>query len=149
MRVGVRGSRAGCAPRWQRVLPTAAPPAWWPRRCTGSRRLDTRHAERAVTTIKVVCDWLLGGKEWIMKKLRVLAAVMVVALALLAIWVAGTGPQAGGPAANAGDTSASAYDYEAHDVVVQQMGPDGALQYELEAKQITQLPRNGRFRPAT
>jgi LPS export ABC transporter protein LptC len=86
-----------------------------------------------------------GGKEWNMKKLRVLAAVMVAALALLGIWVAGTGPRPDGAAADNADSPDSAYDYEAHDVVVRQMGPDGALQYELEARQISQLPRNGQI----
>jgi LPS export ABC transporter protein LptC len=84
-----------------------------------------------------------GGKEWIMKKLRVLAAVALVAVAGLAIWLATSGPEPGGAAANNGDAAANSYDYEARDVIVRQMGPDGALQYELEAKQITQLPRDG------
>jgi LPS export ABC transporter protein LptC len=84
-----------------------------------------------------------GGKERIMKKLRVLAAVALVAVAALAIWLAVSGPEPGGAAANNGDAAANSYDYEARDVIVRQMGPDGALQYELEAKQITQLPRDG------
>ncbi|MEO6081129.1 MAG: LPS export ABC transporter periplasmic protein LptC [Steroidobacteraceae bacterium] len=80
-----------------------------------------------------------------MKNLRVLATVMIVALAALAIWVAGIKPRAGGTAAGNPDTPGSAYDYDARDVLVRQMGPDGALQYELEAKQVTQQPGNGQI----
>lgn len=77
-------------------------------------------------------------------KLRLLGAAVVVALAALAIWVAGTGTSKG-PTAASEDEAGSTYDYEAHDVVVRQMGADGELQYEIEAKQVTQLPRNGRI----
>lgn len=38
----------------------------------------------------------------------------------------------------------AAYDYEAHDVVLRQMGPDGRLAYQIEAQQITQLPDSGK-----
>jgi LPS export ABC transporter protein LptC len=78
-----------------------------------------------------------------MSKLRVLAALVVVALGLLAVWVAGTGRRSA-PASD-GDSPNSAYNFEAHDVLVRQMGPDGSLQYELEARHIAQLPSDGKI----
>ncbi len=77
-------------------------------------------------------------------KLRLLGAALVVALAALAIWVAGTGTSKG-PTTTSEEEAGNTYDYEAQDVVVRQMGADGELQYEIEAKQVTQLPRNGRI----
>lgn len=77
-------------------------------------------------------------------KLRLLGAAVVVALAALAIWVAGTGTSKG-PTTTSEEEAGNTYDYEAQDVVVRQMGADGELQYEIEAKQVTQLPRNGRI----
>ncbi len=77
-------------------------------------------------------------------RLRLLGAAVVVGLAALAIWVAGTDSSTG-PTAASEDEAGSTYDYEAHDVVVRQMGANGELQYEIEAKQVTQLPRNGRI----
>ncbi len=51
------------------------------------------------------------------------------------------------PATSGSDADAAqvAYDYEAHDVVLRQMGPDGRLQFQIEARQITQLPASGRI----
>jgi LPS export ABC transporter protein LptC len=80
-----------------------------------------------------------------MTRLRVLATIFVVAVAALAIWVAGTGVRTGRTGDASRDTAGSAYDYEVRDVVVQQMAPDGTLQYEIAAKQITQEPKNGRI----
>jgi len=77
-------------------------------------------------------------------KLRLLGAAVVVGLAVVAVWVAGTGTSTG-PTAASEDEAGGTYDYEARDVVVRQMGADGELQYEIEAKQVTQLPRNGRI----
>lgn len=39
--------------------------------------------------------------------------------------------------------SAREYDFEARDVVVRQMGPDGRLQYELEARRFAQSANGG------
>ena len=78
-----------------------------------------------------------------MKRLRVLATIFVVVVAALGIWVASTGMRTGGSGGANSDTAATAYDYVVRDVVVQQMGPDGTLQYEMSAKQITQQPENG------
>jgi LPS export ABC transporter protein LptC len=80
-----------------------------------------------------------------MKKSYLLGAVFVVALAALGAWLAGTGQTTTQVAAPEAESTDAAYDYDARDVVVRQMGPDGALQYELVAKQVTQQPRNGRI----
>ena len=80
-----------------------------------------------------------------MKKTYLLWAVFVIALAVLAAWLAGAGRPATQAASAATESTDSAYDYDARDVVVRQMGPDGALQYEVEARQVTQQPRNGRI----
>lgn len=80
-----------------------------------------------------------------MKKTYLLGAVFVLALAALAAWLAGTGPSTTQTVATETENTDSAYDYDARDVVVRQMGPDGALQYEVVAKQVTQQPRNGRI----
>ena len=51
-----------------------------------------------------------------------------------------------GTAADEGPARQStAYDYEARDVIVRQMGADGRLQYQLEAREITQLPDSGQI----
>jgi LPS export ABC transporter protein LptC len=80
-----------------------------------------------------------------MKRVRVLATLFVAAVAGLGIWVASTGTRSGRTATDQSETSSSAYDYEARDVVVRQMGPDGSLQYELTAKQVNQQPKNGQI----
>ncbi len=80
-----------------------------------------------------------------MKKTYLLWAVFVIAVAALMAWLAGAGRPAAQVAGAAAENLDSAYDYDARDVVVRQMGPDGALQYEVEAKQVTQQPRNGRI----
>jgi LPS export ABC transporter protein LptC len=80
-----------------------------------------------------------------MKRLRVLATIFVAAVAALGIWVAGTGMRTGGTGIDQSDPAGTAYDYVVRDVVVQQMGPDGTLQYEMSAKQITQQPQNGQI----
>lgn len=80
-----------------------------------------------------------------MKKRYLLGAVFMVAVAALAVWLTRVGQPAAQAAGAEPESTDSAYDYDAHDVVVRQMGPDGALQYEVEAKQVTQQPRNGRI----
>jgi LPS export ABC transporter protein LptC len=80
-----------------------------------------------------------------MKRVRVLATLFVVAVAGLGIWVASTGTRSGRTTTDQSEASSSAYDYEARDVVVRQMGPDGSLQYELTAKQVNQQPKNGQI----
>jgi LPS export ABC transporter protein LptC len=80
-----------------------------------------------------------------MKRLRVLATIFVVTVAGLGIWVASTGMRTGGTGSARSDTPGTAYDYVVRDVVVQQMGPDGTLQYEMSAKEITQQPQSGQI----
>lgn len=80
-----------------------------------------------------------------MKRMRVLATIFVLAVAAIGIWVASTGVRKGGTDGEKSDAAGTAYDYVVRDVVVQQMGPDGTLQYEMSAKQITQQPENGQI----
>jgi LPS export ABC transporter protein LptC len=80
-----------------------------------------------------------------MKRVRMLATLFVIAVAALGIWMATTGTRSGRTNTDGSEPASSAYDYEARDVVVKQMGPDGTLQYELTAKQINQQPKNGQI----
>lgn len=77
--------------------------------------------------------------------MRKLGALATVVLAALAIWLASTGTRQGSGSKDDGSTVDSAYDYEAREVLVRQMGPDGTLQYELEAAHIAQLPSDGQI----
>lgn len=79
-----------------------------------------------------------------MKPLRILLVLVLVGLGAAAVWLAGRGGRAGGPA-QAEDTPALAYNYEAEDVVLRQMDADGRLQYQVEARQIRQEPDSGRI----
>lgn len=73
---------------------------------------------------------------------RWLFGVVVVGLVVAAAYLAGTRQPESGPARpNEADTAT--YAYEAHDVVLRQMDASGALQYQLEADSVTQLPRDG------
>jgi lipopolysaccharide export system protein LptC len=79
-----------------------------------------------------------------MKPWRLLLLLLLLGVAAaLWFWRAGRGE----PAATAQTAEAPrvAYDYEAHDVVLRQMGPDGRLAFQVEASQITQLPDSGRI----
>lgn len=77
-----------------------------------------------------------------MKRWRWLLAVVVIGLVVAAAYVAGTSrPDASGAKPNEADSAT--YAYEAHDVVLRQMDASGALQYEIEAASVTQLPRDG------
>jgi LPS export ABC transporter protein LptC len=79
-----------------------------------------------------------------MKPLRIIILVVLLGLGAMAVWVAGRG---GGDSQQAEDKgpAAQAYNYEAEDVVLRQMGPDGRLQYQVEAQQIRQEPQSGRI----
>jgi lipopolysaccharide export system protein LptC len=75
-----------------------------------------------------------------MKRWRWLLAVAIIGLVVVAAYVAGTS-QTGSSVAKPNEADAATYAYEAHDVVLRQMDGSGALQYEIEAASITQLPR--------
>ena len=75
-----------------------------------------------------------------MKRWRWLLAVVVIGLVVAAAYVAGTSQPDAGPA-KPNEADAATYAYEAHDVVLRQMDRSGALQYEIEAASVTQLPR--------
>jgi LPS export ABC transporter protein LptC len=86
-----------------------------------------------------------GGAGPVMKAWRPIILLMLLAVAGAALWFgrgANDQPAGGEPGA---DTTQVAYDYEAHDVVLRQMGPDGRLSFQIEARQITQLPDTGRI----
>jgi LPS export ABC transporter protein LptC len=78
-----------------------------------------------------------------MKRLRFTILLVVLALVAGAIWWSRTGSGGSDDAATADDTVA--YDYEARDVVLRQMAPDGQLQFQIEAREIRQLPDSGRM----
>jgi LPS export ABC transporter protein LptC len=78
-----------------------------------------------------------------MKRLRFTILLVVLVLVAGAIWWSRTGSGGADDAAATDDTVA--YDYEARDVVLRQMGPDGQLQFQIEAKEIRQLPDSGRM----
>jgi LPS export ABC transporter protein LptC len=77
-----------------------------------------------------------------MKRWRWLLAVAIIGLVVAAAYVAGTS-QTGSSVAKPNEADAATYAYEAHDVVLRQMDGSGALQYEIQAASITQLPRDG------
>ena len=79
-----------------------------------------------------------------MKAWRLILLLMLLAVAGAALWLGRAGDD-GKPADGPADSSQAAYDYEANDVVLRQMRPDGRLAFQVEARQITQLPDSGRI----
>jgi LPS export ABC transporter protein LptC len=71
------------------------------------------------------------------------AWLLLALLAVAAAWWIGRDESRGRASDGGSDAAQVAYDYEAHDVVLRQMGPDGRLQYQVEARQIIQLPDSG------
>ncbi|HTQ35558.1 MAG TPA: LPS export ABC transporter periplasmic protein LptC [Steroidobacteraceae bacterium] len=73
----------------------------------------------------------------------VLLVLLAIGAAALWYWRSGQPAQqaSGGQTAQ---TPEVAYAYEAHDVVLRQMGPDGRQVFQVEAREITQLPDSGR-----
>jgi LPS export ABC transporter protein LptC len=71
--------------------------------------------------------------------------VLLLALAGVAAWFWNVRQMKQGQAGAGGQAPSAAYDYEAHDVVMRQMDPDGRLAFQIEARQITQLPDSGRI----
>jgi LPS export ABC transporter protein LptC len=79
-----------------------------------------------------------------MRGARLIGLLLVLALGAVAFWFVQGRQGSGAGTARTDEAPQAAYDYEAHDVVLRQMGPDGRLAYQVEAKEITQLPANGR-----
>lgn len=73
------------------------------------------------------------------------AVLVVLAVGAGAFWLSGTNRGAEGDRAEDRDVPDLAYDFEARDVLVQQMDETGRLLYQIEAQQIAQLPDNGRI----
>lgn len=78
-----------------------------------------------------------------MRRWRWLLAVVVIGLVVAAAYVAGTSQQSGAGRARPNEADVARYAYEAHDVVLRQMDSGGALQYEIQAASVTQLPGDG------
>lgn len=78
-----------------------------------------------------------------MKGWRILLLLVVLGAGAAAFWLSRTPDQ--GNADDSADAAQLAYDYEANDVVLRQMGPDGRLAFQIEAKEITQEPDSGRI----
>src|SRR5690242_20742889 len=79
-----------------------------------------------------------------MRSWRLIVLLLLFGVGAVALWLGSTGRSSRDLAAQTADPTQVAYDYEAQDVVLRQMGPDGRLAYQIEAKQITQLPDSGR-----
>ena len=79
-----------------------------------------------------------------MKPWRVII-LLLLAVAAAALWVRHRGNEQQARSSQDAAATQVAYDYEAHDVVLRQMGPDGRLAFQIEARQITQLPDSGRI----
>jgi LPS export ABC transporter protein LptC len=72
----------------------------------------------------------------------------VAVLGLATLWLAGCAPGTSTDSGAEADAAAAAYDYEARGVTVRQMGTDGALLYQIEAREVRQLPDSGRIEAA-
>ncbi|MEJ0098603.1 MAG: LPS export ABC transporter periplasmic protein LptC [Pseudomonadota bacterium] len=80
-----------------------------------------------------------------MKGWRVILLLVLLALGGFAFWYARTPGAAPSQAEQASETPPVAYDYEAHNVVLHQMDATGRLAFQVEAKEVTQLPDSGRI----
>lgn len=79
-----------------------------------------------------------------MRSWRLVVLLLLFSAGAAALWFGSTGRGDGSRTAQPAESSRAAYDYEANDVVLRQMGPDGRLTFQIEARQITQLPDSGR-----
>lgn len=77
-----------------------------------------------------------------MRGWRVAIVLLLLAAGGGAFWMSRS--QTGDADTSVDDTAPVAYDYEANDVVLRQMGPDGRMAFQIEAKEITQLPDTGK-----
>jgi LPS export ABC transporter protein LptC len=80
-----------------------------------------------------------------MRSWRLILLVVLFSTGAAALWFGSSRHGDGSRSGQAAETSQVAYDYEAHDVVLRQMGPDGRLAYQIEAREINQLPDSGRI----
>lgn len=80
-----------------------------------------------------------------MRGVRIAGLVLLLALTAMAAWFWNVRQMEQGQAGDGAQPLPAAYDYEAHDVVMRQMDPDGRLAFQIEARQITQLPDSGRI----
>jgi LPS export ABC transporter protein LptC len=76
---------------------------------------------------------------------RLLLAISGIAIVIGAAYLAGFRAPLGKSPRQQAPSDAPTYDYEANDVVVRQMGPDGSLQYQIDAKRVAQLAENGQI----
>jgi LPS export ABC transporter protein LptC len=70
---------------------------------------------------------------------------MLLATGAVGLWYARSHLPAANQSGSAAPEQQVAYDYEAHEVVLRQMDPDGRLAFQVEAREITQLPDSGRM----
>jgi LPS export ABC transporter protein LptC len=75
---------------------------------------------------------------------RVITLLGLLVLGAAAFWFWRGQRQEQAQGAQAGNAPQVAYDYEANNVVMRQMDPNGRLTFQVEARQITQLPDSGR-----
>jgi LPS export ABC transporter protein LptC len=80
-----------------------------------------------------------------MRGLRIFILLLLLALAGTAAWFWNVRQMEQAHTAAGSEPPPAAYDYEAHQVVMRQMDPDGRLAFQVEARQITQLPDSGRI----
>lgn len=80
-----------------------------------------------------------------MRAWRLIALLLLLAAGLAGLWYARSHLPDDGQSGNAAEDPQVAYDYEAHDVVLRQMDPAGRLAFQVEAREITQLPDSGRM----
>jgi LPS export ABC transporter protein LptC len=76
-----------------------------------------------------------------MRGWRLILLLVLLAAGSAGYWILRSQPE---PADAGEDAAQVAYDYEANDVVMRQMDPDGRMAFQIEAKAITQLPDSGR-----
>jgi LPS export ABC transporter protein LptC len=75
-----------------------------------------------------------------MKGWRIAIVLLLLGAGAAAFWMSRSQPEG---EADPGDNAPVAYDYEANDVVLRQMDPAGRMAFQIEAKEITQLPDTG------
>src|SRR5688572_9725148 len=85
-----------------------------------------------------------GTPEPKMKK--AVAGLLVAGAIGAAIWIAMSASQGTGDAGPAAEDADHARDFEAQDVQVTQMGPDGRVRYRLEAERVAQSLETGDVR---